>query len=388
MRPSALRGNLLNVTPIRRALVPGVAALALLLSACGGGDDESDTEGGSGDSGSSEIDYASLSGEILAGGASSQQTAQESWLVGFQELAPEAPVTYEAVGSGDGRTGFINGGYMFAGSDAYLTDDEGELSDAKERCNGTDPIEIPNYVSPIALIFNVEGVDELNLAPEVVAGIFAGEITKWNDPAIAEANPDATLPNADITPVHRSDESGTTENFTDYLDAVAGDVWTAGVVETWPTEFGGEAGNGTSGVVQVVNENANTIGYADASQAGGLGQANVGVGEEFVAPSADAAAKILEVSPRVEGRPDVDLAVDLDHTTQEAGVYPIVLTSYLLACQEYEDQNTADLVKGYLSYVVSDEGQELAAQDAGAAPLSDTLQEEIQGILDGITAAS
>ena len=277
---------------------------------------------------------------------------------------------------------------MFAGSDAYLTDDEGELSDAKERCNGTDPIEIPNYVSPIALIFNVEGVDELNLAPEVVAGIFAGEITKWNDPAIAEANPDATLPNADITPVHRSDESGTTENFTDYLDAVAGDVWTAGVVETWPTEFGGEAGNGTSGVVQVVNENANTIGYADASQAGGLGQANVGVGEEFVAPSAEAAAKILEVSPRVEGRPDVDLAVDLDHTTQEAGVYPIVLTSYLLACQEYEDQNTADLVKGYLSYVVSDEGQELAAQDAGAAPLSDTLQEEIQGILDGITAAS
>jgi phosphate transport system substrate-binding protein len=364
--------------------MPGVAALALLLTACGG-DAEGDSEGSSG---SSEIDYASLSGEILAGGASSQQTAQESWLVGFQEVAPEAPVTYEPVGSGDGRTGFISGGYMFAGSDAYLTDDEGELSDATERCNGTDPIEIPNYVSPIAIIFNVEGVEDLNLAPETVAGIFAGEITKWNDPAIAEANPDADLPNADITPVHRSDESGTTENFTDYLDAVAGDVWTAGVVETWPTEFGGEAGNGTSGLVQVVNENENTIGYADASQAGGLGQANIGVGEEFVAPDAAAAAKILEVSPRVEGRPDVDLAVDLDHTTQEAGVYPIVLTSYLLACQEYEDQNTADLVKGYLSDVVSDEGQELAAQDAGAAPLSDALQEEIQGILDGISAAS
>ncbi|UMG91092.1 phosphate ABC transporter substrate-binding protein PstS [Nocardioides sp. TF02-7] len=375
----------MNRTSFRRALVPGVAALALLLTACGGDDDNG--SGGNGGE-ASGVDYGTLEGELIAGGASSQESAQNAWLVGFQEVAPNVAVTYEPVGSGDGRTNFINGGYAFAGSDAYLTDDEGELSDATERCAGTDPIEIPNYVSPIAVIFNVPGVDELNLTPEAVAGIFAGEITSWNDPAIAESNEGANLPDADITPVHRSDESGTTENFTDYLDAAAGDVWTAGVVETWPTDAGGEAGNGTSGVVQVVTENENTIGYADASQAGGLGQANIGVGDEFVPPSADAAAKILEVSPRVEGRPDVDLAVDLDHTTAEAGVYPIVLTSYLLACQQYEDQATADLVKGYLSYVVSDEGQELAAAEAGAAPLSDSLQEEIQGIIDGISASS
>ena len=373
----------MKVTSVRRALVPGIAALALGLTACGGG---ADADGGSGSDGA--VDYASLSGELVAGGASSQESAQNAWLVGFSEVATGVTVSYEPVGSGDGRTNFINGGYAFAGSDAYLTDDEGELSEATERCLGTDPIEIPNYVSPIAVIFNVPGVDELNLSPETLAGIFAGDITRWDDPAIAADNEGADLPDAEITPVHRSDESGTTENFTDYLDAVAGDAWTHGVVETWPAEAGGEAGNGTSGVVQVVTENENTIGYADASQAGGLGQASVGVGEDFVPPSADAAARILEVSPRVEGRPDVDLAVDLDHTTDEAGVYPIVLTSYLLACQEYEDQATADLVKGYLSYVISDEGQELAAQDAGAAPLSDELQAEVQGIIDGISAAS
>jgi phosphate transport system substrate-binding protein len=383
----------LNVTPtrrVRRAIVPGIAAMALLLSACGGGDDEGDGgDGGSsngGGSGSSEIDYASLSGEIIAGGASSQQSAQESWLVGFSELAPGAPVTYDPVGSGDGRSNFISGGYMFAGSDAYLTDDEGQLSDATERCGGNAPIEIPNYVSPIAIIFNVPGVEELNLTPEVLAGIFAGSITEWDDPAIAEINEGASLPSAAITPVHRSDESGTTENFTDYLDAVAGDVWTAGVVETWPTEAGGEAGNGTSGLVQVVSENENTIGYADASQAGGLGQANIGVGEDFVAPDAAAAAQILEVSPRVDEASDVNFAVDIDHTTTEAGTYPIVLASYLLACTTYDDQNTADLVKGYLSYVISDEGQELAAADAGVAPLADGLQTEFQAVIDTISA--
>jgi phosphate transport system substrate-binding protein len=367
-------------TSMRRAIVPGIAALALALTACGGSDDSSE-DGGSGG------DAAELSGELSVGGASSQESAQNAWLVGFSEVAPDVMVNYDPIGSGGGRENFVSGAFPFAGSDAYLTDEEGELSGAQETCGG-DPIEIPNYVSPIAVVFNVEGVDELNLTPAAIAGIFAGEITKWNDPAIAESNPDADLPNENVTPVHRSDESGTTENFTDYLDAVAPETWTEGVVETWPEGLGGEAGKGTSGVVQVVTDTPNTIAYADASQAGGLGQANVGVGEEFVAPSAEAAAKILEVSPRVEGRPDVDLAFDLDHTTQEAGTYPVVLTSYLLACQTYDDANTAAMVKAYLEYVVSDEGQELAASEAGSAPLSDEMQAEVQAIVEKIAASS
>jgi phosphate transport system substrate-binding protein len=369
-------------TSTRWAVLPGLAALALVLTACGGGnsaDDEAAADTGSGG------DYSELSGELAIGGASSQESAQNAWMVGFGEVAPGVTVSYDPVGSGGGRENFISGGFPMAGSDSYLTDDEGELSDATETC-GSEPIEIPNYVSPIAVVFNVEGVDELNLSPETLAGIFAGTITKWNDDAIVADNPNAELPNETITPVHRSDESGTSENFTDYLDAVAGDVWTYGPVETWPTEAGGEGGKGTSGVVQVVTDAPNTIGYADASQAGGLGQANIKVGEEYVAPSADAAAKIFEVSPRVDEGSDVNMAFDLDHETQEAGVYPIVLTSYLIACQTYDDQATADNVKGYISYILSDEGQEIGSSEAGSAPLTDQVREEAQSIVDTISA--
>lgn len=376
-------------TSVRKLLAPSVAVLALSISltACGGGNSADDASGDSGDTGSSESsgDYADLSGELAIGGASSQESAQNAWIVGFGEVAPGVTVSYDPVGSGGGRENFISGGYPLAGSDSYLTDDEGELSGATETC-GSEPIEIPNYISPIAVIYNLEGVDELNLSPETLAGIFAGEITAWDDEAIVEDNPDADLPSENITPVHRSDESGTTGNFTNYLSQVAGDVWTAGEVETWPTEAGGEGGKGTSGVVQVVTDAPNTIGYADASQAGGLGQANIGVGEDFVAPSPEAAAKIFEVSPRVDEGSEVNYAHELDYQTDEAGVYPIVLTSYLLACETYDDEATAANVKGYISYILSDEGQEIGSAEAGSAPLPDSVREQAQAVVDQISA--
>lgn len=376
-------------TSFRKLLAPSVAVLALSISltACGGGNSADDASGDSGDTGSSESsgDYADLSGELAIGGASSQESAQNAWIVGFGEVAPGVTVSYDPVGSGGGRENFISGGYPLAGSDSYLTDDEGELSGATETC-GSEPIEIPNYISPIAVIFNLEGVDELNLSPETLAGIFAGTITTWDDEAIVADNPDADLPSENITPVHRSDESGTTGNFTNYLSQVAGDAWTAGEVETWPTEAGGEGGKGTSGVVQVVTDAPNTIGYADASQAGGLGQANIGVGEDFVAPSPEAAAKIFEVSPRVDEGSEVNYAHELDYQTDEAGVYPIVLTSYLLACETYDDEATAANVKGYISYILSDEGQEIGSAEAGSAPLPDSVREQAQAVVDQISA--
>ena len=376
----------MNRTSFRKLLAPSatVLALSLSLAACGGGNSADDASAASGDSEASG-DFADLSGDLAIGGASSQESAQNAWIVGFGEVAPGVTVSYDPVGSGGGRENFISGGYPMAGSDSYLTDDEGELSGATETC-GAEPIEIPNYISPIAVIYNLEGVDELNLSPETLAGIFAGDITSWDDEAIVADNPDADLPSEDITPVHRSDESGTTGNFTNYLSQVAGDVWTAGEVETWPTEAGGEGGKGTSGVVQVVTDAPNTIGYADASQAGGLGQANIGVGEEFVAPSPEAAAKIFEVSPRVDEGSDVNYAHELDYKTEESGVYPIVLTSYLLACQTYDDEATAANVKGYISYILSDEGQEIGSTEAGSAPLPDEVREQAQAVVDEISA--
>lgn len=374
----------MNRTSYRKLLAPSVAVLALSisLSACGAGN-ETDAAA---DSGSDSSDTSGgLSGDLNGAGASSQEKAQGAWATGFQGMNDgNVTVNYDPVGSGDGRTNFINGGVSFAGSDSYLTDDEGELSAAKERCGGTDPIEVPAYVSPIAVAFNLEGVDSLNLSADTIAQIFDNKITNWNDPAIAEENPDADLPDLDITPVHRSDDSGTTKNFTDYLGK-ASDSWSYEAEDAFPVE-GGEAAEGTSGVISAVSGGNGTIGYADESQVGDLSVVSVKVGDEYVAPSAEGAALVVESSPAAEGRADVDMAVDIDRESTEAGAYPVVLLSYLIACQTYENQAEADLVKGYLSYIVSSEGQQAAADEAGSAPLSDAVAERAQGIVEAISA--
>jgi phosphate transport system substrate-binding protein len=366
----------------RLALILAAGALAAgSLAAAGCGSDNSDS--GSGDT-SGGSTAASVSGEIAGAGASSQDAAQEAWIAGFQTLNPDATISYDPVGSGGGREQFVAGGTVYGGTDAALADDE--LTGAQERCGGVNNlVEIPVYVSPIAIAYNLSGVDSLQLAPTTLAQIFSHKITKWNDPAIAADNPGVDLPDMDITTVSRSDESGTSENFQQYLAAVAPKDWTFEVSGDWPVK-GGEAAQGTSGVVDAIGAGDGTIGYADESQVGDLSVVSVKVGEEYVAPSAEGAAKVVETSPAAEGRADVDMAVDIDRTTTESGAYPVVLLSYLIACQTYEDQAEADLVKGYLSYIVSDEGQAAASEEAGSAPLSSSVAEQAQSIVDAISA--
>jgi phosphate transport system substrate-binding protein len=363
-------------TSFRRAIVPGIAVLAIALSACGASNDVSD--------GGSTTGGDSLSGTLNGGGSSAQESAQAAWRAGFQSTNSGVTVNYDPVGSGTGRENFISGAYMFAGSDSALSTEEGELDSAKERCGGEDPIEVPAYVSPIAVVFNLEGVDDLNLSADVIAQIFDGKITTWNDPKIAADNPDAELPDTGITPVHRSDDSGTTTNFTDYLSK-ASTSWPYPADDTWPIK-GGEAAAQTSGMVSTVTGGNGTIGYADESQAGELGVAAIKVGTEFNKPSAEGAAQVLAESPRAEGRADVDMAIDVDRTATDSGAYPLSLTSYLIACQTYDDANDAALVKGFLSYAVSDEGQQAAAEQAGSAPLDADLAKEAAGIVDKIAA--
>jgi phosphate transport system substrate-binding protein len=365
-------------TKLGRAAVVAAAG-AVLLSSCAANEP---APGGEADA-TTAPSGASLSGDLAGAGASSMGAAQEAWIAGFQTANPDVNVTYDPAGSGAGREQFIAGGVSFAGSDAYLKDEE--LEGTFGACVAdTVPVELPIYISPIAVIFNVEGVDSLNMDAATIAKIFSGQITSWNDPAIAEQNPDATLPDATITAVHRSDDSGTTENFTEYLAATAESDWSEGVFETWPAAYGGEGAQGTSGVVDAVTNGTNTIGYADASRAGDLGTVALQVGEEYVPFTAEAAAAAVDASPRVEGRGEGSLAVDLDRTTTEAGVYPLVLISYGIACADYTDDATAELVKGYLGYIASAEGQEAGAANAGNAPISDDLREDILAVVDSI----
>jgi phosphate transport system substrate-binding protein len=375
------KATALKLSTTSRAVVLSTAlAGTLALTACGAANEENAGGGGSaGTTGGS----TELSGDLVGAGASSQQAAMQGWTAGFSSQQPGVTVSYDPVGSGGGREQFLSGGTDFAGSDAYLDDEE--LTSAQERCVGGEVFELPNYISPIAVIYNLEGVDELNLSPEVIAGIFNRQITNWNDPAIAADNPDATLPDQPITPVNRSDESGTTENFTEYLAAAAGEAWPHEPDGNWPVS-GGEAAQGTSGVVSAVSGGNGTIGYADASQAGELGVANVGVGEDFVAPTPEAAAAVVENSERVAGRGEYDFAIELARDTAESGSYPIVLVSYHVGCVQYDDQQKADLVSSFMGYVISEEGQQAAAEAAGSAPISDALREQAQTAVEAITA--
>ncbi|SEO64786.1 phosphate ABC transporter substrate-binding protein PstS [Trujillonella endophytica] len=363
----------------RALTISAALAATLALAACGASNESDDSNSGSDGGG----DTQELSGELVGAGASSQQAAMEAWQAGFEGEYPGVRFSYDPAGSGAGREQFIAGSTAFAGSDAALDDEE--LAQAQERCAGGEVFELPNYISPIAVIFNLEGVDELDLSPATIAGIFTGAITSWDDPAIAADNPDATLPGTAITPVHRADDSGTTDNFTDYLFQAAGDVWTSEPDGEWPLP-GGEAANQTSGMVEVVGSVDGAIGYADASRAGDLGVANVAVGESFAAPTPEAAAAVVENSPAVEGRGEYDFAIELNRLTESADEYPIVLVSYHLGCITYDDQETADNVAAFMGYVISEDGQAAAAENAGNAEISDALREQAQTAVDAITA--
>jgi phosphate transport system substrate-binding protein len=347
------------------------AVLAFGVAACGSDDNSS--------SGSS----SNLSGEIAGAGSSAQQAAQEAWTADFQNDNSGVTISYDPVGSGGGREQFIAGGIDFGGSDAPL--DSTELPGATKRCASGELVQIPAYVSPIAVIYNLQGVDNLQLSPSTTAQIFNQKITKWNDPAIAKDNPGISLPDTTITPVNRSDESGTTQNFTEYLKGAAPADWPYEPDGNWPVK-GGEAAAQTSGVVEAVTAGDGTIGYADESQAGDLGIAKVKVGSTYVAPSAEGAAKDLEVSkkdPALSQGKNV-FAYTIDRTSTDPSTYPVLLVSYLIGCTQYDSSSTAAIVKGYFNYIISPAGQESAAKTAGSAPITDSLRKQIQPAVDAI----
>jgi phosphate transport system substrate-binding protein len=363
-----------NTVNIKRS--GGLAAIALVgalaLASCAANET----------GGSENPSTSDLSGTINGAGSSAQGSAQEAWIAAFQTANPDVVINYDPSGSGAGRETFISGGSDWAGSDSALNDEE-IAGDFAGCAADTKAFDVPTYISPIAVIYNVEGVDELNLDAATIAKIFKGDITNWNDPAIAALNDGATLPDLAITAVHRSDDSGTTKNFTDYLFQVAPDVWDQKPADAFPYQTG-EGAQGTSGVVDAVTNGTGTIGYADASKAGDLGVAKIKVGDEFVAYSAEAAAAVVEESPLVEGRDANDLAFKINRTTTDPSHYPLVLVSYSIVCNEYADAAQGELVKAYISYITSDEGQQVAAESAGAAPLSADLQAQVAESLSAI----
>jgi phosphate transport system substrate-binding protein len=167
------------------------------------------------------------------------------------------------------------------------------------------------------------------------------------------------------------------------MSKTAPDVWTDEPDDTWPIK-GGEAAEGTSGVVEAVKSGEGTIGYADASQAKGLGIADIQVGNEFVAPSAEGATAVVDESKEDTSAGQYVYSYEINRTTTSADSYPLILVSYEAACTTYDSDEEATNVNGYLDYIISPEGQDAAAQSAGSAPISDQLREQIQPAVDAI----
>ncbi|GII89529.1 phosphate-binding protein PstS [Sphaerisporangium siamense] len=364
-----------------------VAAIAgvLSLAACGTDDNApgATTSAAPGTSSSSGDAGGGLSGTINAAGSSAQGNAIAEWKKNFQGANPGVSINYQGSGSGAGVQSFIQGTIAFAGSDSALKDDKGEPAQADARCKTGKAINLPMVIGPVAVVYNLPGVDNLQLSPATIGGIFNSKITKWDDAAIKKDNPDAQLPSTPIQAVHRSDESGTSDNFTKFLKATAG--WPYEPAKAWPAEAKGQGAKGSDGIAQTVKGAEGSVSYVELSYAenSGLSKAKVANGSgEFVELTPESAAKTVEAA-EVKGTGN-DLKLSIDYATKAAGAYPIVLVTYEITCEKGLSADESKLVKAFLKYTASSEGQN-ALTGLGYAPLPASLLTKVQTAVEAIS---
>jgi phosphate transport system substrate-binding protein len=368
-------------TPLQFAL-SATAIAALTLTACGSDNNAStpSTSASGTGTGTASADCGGKAA-LTAEGSTAQQNAIAEFNKVWGQVCSGKNLSYNPTGSGAGRDQFIAKQVDFAGSDSALKDEQ--VQKAAERCGGNPAWNLPMVFGPVALAYNLEGVDKLVVNGDVLAKIFQGQIKKWNDPAIAALNSGATLPDSDIKPIYRSDSSGTTDNFQKYLGAAAPQSWTKGA----GSEFQGGAGEGaqkSAGVAQAVQSTPGAIGYVEkgfATQAG-LPYAQIDSGAGAVELTDDAAKKAIDAAKfAAEGN---DLALDLNslYGTKEAGAYPLVLATYEIVCSKGYDSDTTAAVKSFLTVSANQGQQNLSA--AGYIPLPDAFKERLTKSIDAI----
>jgi phosphate transport system substrate-binding protein len=338
-----------------------VGAALVMLASCGG--DNGGTSSGGGSGGGSDV--SSLSGTLKASGASFPDAYYQEVISAFKEKAPNVTVNYNAVGSGTGKKEFGQGLTDFAGSDSLVKDSDGVQAGSF--------LYVPTVAAPITVSYNLSGVDKLQLSPATLAKIFQTDIKKWNDPAIAADNQGVTLPDKNITVAHRSDGSGTTNNFTKYLKAAAPDTWKLGSGDTvaWPASTQG--GEKNTGVAQIIQQSDGGIGYVDLSDAteSKLTFASIKNKDgQFVQPTVEGATAALEGAEVKD-----DLTYD-PLNAAGADSYPITAPTYLLL------KTKSGLVKGYVNYVLTD-GQAIA-KEVNFAALPSSLQQKALAQLNKI----
>lgn len=351
-----------------------LAGSGLLLSACG-----SDTGGtvGSSTNPGGAVTIACGSGSLTAAGSTAQQNAIAQWIKDYLNKCSGANINYGGGGSGQGVQQFTDGKIDFAGSDFPLAEGQ-EQHAADARCKSGPAINIPMVGGPIAIGYNVPGVTKsLNLSASNLAKIFSGKITNWNDQAIARDNPGVQLPSLGIQSFHRSDGSGTTYNFTNYLANDAKTDWTFGTNKNW-TAPGGQGAKGSQGVAQGVKSTLGGIGYFELSFAtqSQISYATVGNSEgKFISLTQENAVRFLSEA-KVVGTGG-DLKLQFDYATTDAAAYPDLLVTYEIVCSKGNAADKLPLLKDFLGYAASPAGQqELPGQ--GYISLPNNLQQEVR----------
>ena len=374
-------------TTVQAALVPACLVLAASLTACGS-DANSPASSGAKATGSTTTNGSSTdcpTGTINGEGSSAQKNAIELAITAYQDTCSGATVNYNPTGSGAGIKQFIAKQVDFAGSDSALKTvavDGVVEEDAAAKTCGSPAWDIPMVAGPIAIAYNLPGVTTLTLNAEVAAKIFNGTITTWNDPAIAALNAGASLPATAIKVFFRSDESGTTENFTKYLHAAAPTVWTADPSKKWTGK--GEGKEKSAGVASAAAATPGGVTYAEWSYAtqNKLGVAQIDSGAGAVALTGESAGKaVAAASQKGQGN---DLALSLKYDTKEAGVYPIILVTYEIVCSTYADKAKANGVKSFLKFFASPEVQS-KLESAGYAPLPAAVQAKVAAAIAAIS---
>jgi phosphate transport system substrate-binding protein len=369
----------------RVGIAAGVLLAVTALAACSSsGSNSSKTNGGSSTTaaGGSTSSTAAAgkptcsSGTLNGEGSTAQTNAMTAWINGYTKDCSSAKINYNPTGSGAGISQFNAGQVNFAGSDSALDPTKGEVAAAQKRC-GSAPLDLPMVVGPIALAYKLNGVDKLTLTPELIAKIFTGKITKWNDPAIAAKNSGAKLPSSTINVVYRSDASGTTQNFEKFLAATDPADFTAQPAKDNAQKvFTGQGKAKSQGVAAAIASTEGSIGYDEYSFAVSSSLQTVAIdnGAGPVDVSKDSASAAAGAA-QVVGTGD-DLSLKIDYTTKAPGAYPLILVTYEIACTKYSDAAVGTFVKNFLTYTAT-QGQSALAQ-LGYAPLPADLQAKVQ----------
>jgi len=363
----------------QRVTTVGVAAVAtaLGLAACSSSSSTSAASSSSTTSSSASASTSTVSGTIKAAGSTFQTNFQQTAISAFKSVDPNITVDYDPVGSSTGRSDLYANTVLLAGSDSPIP-----AKEASKVPAGKTVLYFPVQIGPIAMAYNLPGVTGLKLDATVLAGIFQGTIKTWDDPSIKALNPGLSLPSTTITLAVRSDGSGTTANFSQYLVDAAGSAWKLGTASTitWPSTA--RAGDGGSAVAQIVKSTTGAIGYVDFSTATAAGLHATEVKNsagDYVAPSsASAAAAATQVTPKA----DLTFAA-----ADEPGAasYPITYQSWDLVYSVQPSATDVALLKAYLGYLLSSAGQALLTP-LNLAPLPASIDSAAVAQLSKITS--